>query len=378
MQLGMFMQPVHDVRRDYTRVLEEDRETIVLADRLGFLECWIGEHFSATTEPITAPLVFLATLIERTRRIKLGTGVFCLPLQHPAVVASQAAMFDHLAQGRFQMGIGSGSLSSDLELFKVGGDVDRGAMVRESINTILAIWAGEPPYVIEGEYWDVRLEDRSRAEFGVGEFPKPLQKPHPPIAVSLMAPGSRTPYLAGERGWIPISGANLVQPRYVREHWEQYAAGCEAAGRRPDPSVWRVARSVVVGSSDAEAEDYLLDPDGPMAYWFAYTIAGFRNRGALHLLRPDEHAADGGEPPEEDWTAIARSMVAWGSPATVAEKIAALRDETGDFGVLTVTAHEWDDADFARRSLTRLAREVMPRFGFAAPVAAAAPAAALG
>ena len=238
-------------------------------------------------------------------------------------------------------------------------------MVRESIDHILSLWANDPPHVYEGEYWDIRVEDRSRAEFGVGAIPKPFQRPHPPIAVSLMAPGSRSPYLAGERGWIPISGANLVQPRYIGEHWEKYAAGCEAAGRRPDPGIWRVGRSVIVGSSDAEAEDYLVDPDGAMAYWFAYTIAGFRNRGALHLLYPDGHTGD--EPP--DWTDIARSMVAWGSPDTVAEKIAALRDTVGDFGVLTVTAHEWDDPEFCRRSLTRLAEEVMPRF---APARAAA------
>lgn len=359
MQLGMFMQPVHDVRRDYTKVLEEDREIVILADRLGFRECWIGEHISALTEPITSPLVFLATLIESTRNILLGTGVFCLPLQHPAIVASQAAMFDHLARGRFQMGIGTGSLSSDMELFKVNGDIDRGAMVRESIDMILSLWANDPPHVIEGEYWDIRVEDQSRARFGVGAFPRPYQQPHPPIAVSLLGPGSRTSYLAGERGWIPISGANLVQPRYIGGHWEQYAAGCEAAGRCPDPSLWRVARSVMVGSSDAEAEDRLLDPDGAMAYWFAYTMAGFKSRGMLHLLYPDGHEEGA---PAPDWTDIARSMVTWGSPATVAEKIAALRDTVGEFGVLTITAHEWDDADFCRTSMTRLARDVIPRF----------------
>ena len=82
-----------------------------------------------------------------------------------------------------------------------------------------------------------------------------------------------------------------------------------------------------------------------MAYWFAYTIAGFRNRGVLHLIYPDGHPGD----EEPDWTDIARSMVAWGSPDTVAEKISALRDTVGDFGVLTVTAHEWDDPEFCRR-----------------------------
>ena len=66
MRLGMFMQPVHDPKRDYTQALKDDQETIILADKLGFHEVWVGEHVSATAEPITAPLVFLATLIDKT------------------------------------------------------------------------------------------------------------------------------------------------------------------------------------------------------------------------------------------------------------------------------------------------------------------------
>ena len=79
MRLGMFMQPVHDPKRDQTQVIDEDREAIILADKLGFEEVWVGEHAAATVEPITAPLVFLATLLGETKNIKLGTGVFCLP-----------------------------------------------------------------------------------------------------------------------------------------------------------------------------------------------------------------------------------------------------------------------------------------------------------
>ena len=79
MRLGMFMQPVHDPKRDQTQVIDEDREAIILADKLGFEEVWVGEHAAATVEPITAPLVFLATLLGETKNIKLGTGVFvCL------------------------------------------------------------------------------------------------------------------------------------------------------------------------------------------------------------------------------------------------------------------------------------------------------------
>ena len=92
MRLGMFMQPVHNPARNFTQVLQEDRETIILADQLGFEEVFVGEHLTATVEPITAPLVFLATLIEKTRQIKFGTGVFCLPQHHPVQVIVAVAI----------------------------------------------------------------------------------------------------------------------------------------------------------------------------------------------------------------------------------------------------------------------------------------------
>ena len=203
MRLGMFMQPVHDPARNLTKVLEDDRETVKLADQLGYHEVWVGEHTAATSEPITDPLVFLATLIGETENIKLGTGVYCLPHHHPAQIAGQAALFDHLSKGRFQMGVGNGSLSSDVELFEVGGDTDRGAMVCESIEHILGIWAGDPPYDRGGEFWNVKIANVDRIEYGVGAFIKPYQQPHPPIAIPSCRPspaarGSRVS-LAGSR-----------------------------------------------------------------------------------------------------------------------------------------------------------------------------------
>lgn len=358
MRLGMFMQPVHDPKRKFSEVIKEDREAILLADALGFDECWVGEHVSATVEPITAPLVFMASLIEQTKRIKFGTGVFCLPQHHPAQVASQAAFFDHLSDGRFLMGIGTGSLASDVELFGVGGDTDRGEMVRESIDHILAIWEGEAPYNRKGKYWDIKLENVSRIEFGVGEFLKPLQQPHPPIAISIMSPSSGSALMAGERGWIPISGASFLQPRYTSSHWERYAEGAEKAGRQADPDIWRVSRSIVVAPTDEEARDYVLNPDGAICYWFRYLLSSLRARGLQKFVAPDGHP----DPDAVEWHEAAESMVAYGSPATALDKLAALRDQTGDFGVLTLLTHEWDKPAFCQRSMQLLAEEVMPMF----------------
>ena len=358
MRLGMFMQPVHDPKRDQTQVIDEDREAIILADKLGFEEVWVGEHAAATVEPITAPLVFLATLLGETKNIKLGTGVFCLPNHHPAQVAGQSALFDHLSRGRFQMGIGTGSLSSDVELFEVGGDTDRGDMVRESMEHILAIWEGEPPYKREGKYWNVKIEDMGRSDFGVGHFVKPYQQPHPPIAISIMSPKSGSARMAGERGWIPISGAAFLHPRYTSSHWETYAEGCEQAGRTADPEIWRVSRSIVVAPTDEEALDYILNPDGPMSYWYQYFLSSIRTRGLTKFVAPEGHP----DPDSMTWQDIAKEQCTWGSPNTVLDKLVALRDLTGHFGVLTAMAHEWDDKEFCRRSMTTLAKDIMPKF----------------
>ena len=90
-KLGLFTMPMHHPDRDYAAFLAEDQEAIVLADRLGFSEAYVGEHFSSWSERITSPLIFLATVIARTRQIRLGTGVLNLPQTHPATVAAHAS-----------------------------------------------------------------------------------------------------------------------------------------------------------------------------------------------------------------------------------------------------------------------------------------------
>ena len=90
-KLGMFMMPFHHPDRDYAAILTEDQDAVILADRLGYAECYIGEHFSSWSERITSPLIFLASVAPRTRQIRLGTGVINLPQLHPATVAAHAA-----------------------------------------------------------------------------------------------------------------------------------------------------------------------------------------------------------------------------------------------------------------------------------------------
>ena len=159
MNIGTFAMPLHPASRPLVDVLKENAEKIILADQLGFAEAWIGEHFSAATEPICSPLMFLASLLPRTKQIKLATGVICLPNRHPAVVAGEVALFDHLSEGRFIFGIGPGGLASDMELFSnLDGDVRNGRMAG-LISTILKIWSQDPPYDLPGKHWQVKITD---------------------------------------------------------------------------------------------------------------------------------------------------------------------------------------------------------------------------
>ena len=357
-KLGMFTMPFHHPDRDYATILEEDQEAIVLADRLGFTEAFVGEHFSSWSERITSPLIFFATLIPRTTQIRFGTGVINLPQLHPATVAAHAAMFDQLCRGRFIMGIGPGGLASDLEMFDVGQAELRPQMVVESIDAILALWASDPPYEIDGKFWKINLTKSIWPDFKVGWIPRPHQKPHPPIALSILTPNSNSARTAGERGWIPISG-QFFHRRYLKGHWERYVEGCEAVGRRPDPDVWRVSRSILVTGSDQEAEDYLADTTNGLSYYYTFFQYSFGHaRKALFMLKPDLLV------PDEDVTMdmIKRTLIIAGSPRRVLDQLVALRDEVGHFGTLLMGGHDWDRPALWRRSMELLAQDVMPRF----------------
>ncbi len=357
-KLGMFTMPFHHPSRDYTAILEEDQEAIVLADRLGFTEAFVGEHFSTWSERITSPLTFFASVLDRTRQIRFGTGVINMPQVHPVTVAAHVAMFDHLCHGRFIMGIGPGGLVSDFELFDVGDAEARPQMMLESIDTVLKLWAQDPPYRLDGRFWKVSSDKFVWPEFKVGYVPKPLQQPHPPIALSLVTPNSSSAVTAGERGWIPISG-NFFHKRYLRGHWERYVEGCEKVGRRPDPDIWRVSRSILVTETDAEAEDYLADPDNGLSYYYRFFIYNFSTaRKALFMIKPDL------ELPDEAVTVdnVKRGLIIAGSPRRVLDQLVALRDEIGHFGTLLMAGHDWDQPKLWRRSMELLATDVMPVF----------------
>src|SRR3546814_169192 len=192
MKLGYFSMPVHPADRPWHETLREDREAVLLADRLGFHDAFIGEHLTDKYENITSSMIFLASLAAETRTIKLGTGTANLSHSHPALIAAHAAMLDQLTEGRLIFGISPGALPTDAEALGIL-DEDRNQMFAESIEAILAIWSGEAPYDIGDAASRSRITTRQTMipELGTGYFGKPYQQPRPEIVGPVVAPFSK-------------------------------------------------------------------------------------------------------------------------------------------------------------------------------------------
>jgi alkanesulfonate monooxygenase SsuD/methylene tetrahydromethanopterin reductase-like flavin-dependent oxidoreductase (luciferase family) len=358
MRLGLFMMPLHPPERPMHETLAEDTEKSLLADRLGFDELWIGEHFSASSEPIANPMMFMAALAPRTR-LTFATGVINLPNHHPAKVAAEVAQFDHMTGGRFILGIGPGGLASDFELFGNTDARQRGQRMLEAIDTMLAIWGQDPPYDISGPTWTARISQAVIPEFGVGTMPKPYQRPHPPIAITARSVDSYSVRVAAERGWGVVSG-NFVVERVVEGHWRTLSAALAANGKTVSGADWRVVRNFCITESDAEARDRLFDKAGANRYYFHYLSTLARRAGLLETLKPTADTPD----EKVSLEAIIDDCVISGSAKTVLDRLIALRERGGPFGHLMMAGLDWSgpNASWEQETMRRLSQDVMPRF----------------
>lgn len=369
MRLGYFTMPVHPMGRDWSQTLREDREAIVLADRLGYYDAFMGEHLTDACENITNSMMFLATLIHDTKTIKLATGTTNLAQLHPVVVAVNAAMFDHLAQGRFVFGISPGALTSDSEAIGIL-DEDRNKIFAEAIDVILAIWESDPPYNIDfpGNRFKVNFNRTAALDIGVGVLAKPFQKPRPEIVGTVVAPFSPGVVLMGKRDFHPLS-ANFLLSKHLRSHWQNYAKGKAEVGAKADVADWRIARTIFVADDDKTAKRYAVDdPKSPYRHYFEQMHAKMKRGNRLYVFKSHK------EQPDEEITLdyVLDNCVTFGTPNKVADAILKLREETGDFGELVYAGMDWVDPALGKRSMQLMAEEVMPRVNAAVGKSAAA------
>ncbi len=358
MKLGYFAMPMHPMHRSWTETLKEDRAAVILADQLGFHDAFIGEHLTDKLENITNSMLFLATLISDTKTIKLATGTTNLTQTHPALVASHAAMFDHLSEGRFILGISPGNLRSDAEV--LGNlNLDLGKIFAEAIDVILAIWTNEPPYDIDfvDNRFKVSTIKTAALEIGLGYLGKPYQQPYPEIVGTVVAPYSKGVIAMGKRNFHPLS-ANFLLPKWAKTHWHNYAEGKTSIGVTPNSAEWRIARSVFVADDEKVAMSYGGDDSkSPYRFYHNQIRTKFARIGRLGVFKDSES-----QPDEEITTDyVNEKLVIRGTVNHVVDQILLMREDSGDFGEIVYAGIDWVDPTLAKRSMELMATEVMPR-----------------
>jgi alkanesulfonate monooxygenase SsuD/methylene tetrahydromethanopterin reductase-like flavin-dependent oxidoreductase (luciferase family) len=354
MKLGALLMPSHPPERSIREGQLWDLEELRRLDDLGYVEAWIGEHFTAIWEPCPAPDLLIAQALQTTRNIRLGPLGHLLPYHHPVELAHRVAYLDHLAGGRYQLGVGISALPSDHQLFHINGSHQLNRrMTFESLEFMTTLW-NEGPEERQGEFWS--MGDPATEFKTLGYHLRPFQQPHPPIAIAGLTPGSANHKLAGEKGYIPVSFSICPDAARTAQHWDAVLEGAIRSGRRPDRAEWRIIRDVFVAPTDEEA--WRLAIHGATGRcWREFLLPLYLGLGLGSMLKPNQEMRD----EEITLEYLAEHLWLIGSPATVARKVTRLQEETGGFGYLIVLSQDArDESDTWARSLRLLAHEVLP------------------
>jgi alkanesulfonate monooxygenase SsuD/methylene tetrahydromethanopterin reductase-like flavin-dependent oxidoreductase (luciferase family) len=190
-------------------------------------------------------------------------------------------------------------------------------------------------------------------EMGLGTLHKPLQRPHPPIAVPCISRQSAGVKKAAARGFLPFSH-HMVAAEVLMDHWKTYAAGAEDAGRTARPSDWKVARNIFVADTTAEARR--MARSNSLGQCIEYILELTRRGPGLGMWKRDPAMTDA----ECNLDYFQDEVIIAGDPGEVTRRLLELRERIGPFGTLVLVAHDWDDKDRWLHSLELFSREVVP------------------
>jgi limonene 1,2-monooxygenase len=338
LQFGIFLVPFHRLGDNPTLAISRDIEMIELLDRLGYDEAWIGEHHSAGWETIASPELIIAAAAERTKHIRLGSGVTSLPYHHPFLVAQRFVQLDHMTRGRVMLGCGPGALVSDAYMLGIEPSTQRRRM-DEALEAIMALLRCDGPVTRKTDWFEMH---EARLHL------RPYSDPHFPIAVaSTLTPAG--PATAGRHGVGILSlGAGMPGgPSALPGQWRIAEEEAARHGKTMNRRDWRMVMNVHVAETDDIAMEQVRIGER------AETVTYFEDA----LGRPPGRSQD----PLTDGVKAGTTLV--GSPETVARGIQNLIDASdGGFGGFLFRAHDWADREQTWRSYELFARWVMPRF----------------
>ena len=341
------------------QVFSELLEEIDYAEELGFDSVWVPEHHYATPGIIGNPLLLATAISQRTSRINIGTAAVVLPFQHPLRVAEDAALIDVLSDGRFMLGVGRGWQVPEFQAFQVDQTASR-SMFMESVEIIKKAWT-EDKFSHDGEFWS--FED-------VSVFPRPVQKPHPPLYWTVVTPGSYE--RAGSMGFPIIRSLNFVSIDTVEAGTKLYEEQLRKDGKRLSDIDLPLTVKIHVAETDEEA----VRDAAPNAQWFFDALSQFLP-GAPGRPRPSSGYEEYPAAPEKVADQAAADPWSWGacygSPETVLKSMLAYSDRVFTNHWVTWMRIGELPHEKVMRSMELFAKEVMPGLkaqGQALPVAA--------
>ncbi|HEU0167385.1 MAG TPA: LLM class flavin-dependent oxidoreductase [Chloroflexota bacterium] len=341
LKFGIFLAPFHFPGQNPTLAIERDLELIVRLDELDFDEAWIGEHHSAGFEIIAAPEIFIATAAERTRHIRLGTGVSSLPYHHPLWTADRMVLLDHLTRGRAMFGIGPGALVTDAWLVGIEPTRQR-RMMEEALDAIMHLFTSTEPLTVKTDWFTL---NEARLHL------RPYTQPHMEMAVAtVQSPAGVT--LAGKYGLGMLQTGVAIGIRGavdLRRQWDIAQAEADKAGKQVKRENWRLVTPLHIAESRKEAIEDVRKLSAAFAVDYNHKVLG--------------RAVPVDGPPEQIIDKMVESG-SWliGTPDDVVAGIKRLDEASGGFGGLLVMAQEWTTREKVLRSYELLARYVMPHF----------------
>ena len=342
LRFGTFLAPFHPAGENPTLALQRDLELVEHLDRLGYDEAWIGEHHSAGTEIIASPEIFIAAAAERTKHIRLGTGVTSIAYHNPLWVAERMVLLDHLTRGRTMLGCGPGSLPTDSMMLGLN-PTDTRELLEVDLDIIMRLLHGET----------VTAQTKTHTLVDARLHLRPYTQPCFDVAVAAVA-SPTGPRMAGRHGVGLLSiGATLSKDGFdaLGHHWNVVEEQAQKHGQSVSRADWRLVGLMHVAETREQA---YRDVEHGIETWFRY----FQKTAAFPQM-----AVEGGDVKEMIDFINEAGVGAIGTVEDAKAQVQRLWDQSnGGFGAMLLLGHEWANPQATKRSWELIAQHVMPHF----------------
>ncbi len=331
------MPPMHKVGLNPHLALHRNLKLIELLDELGYHEAWIGEHHSAGSELIASPEIFIAAAAERTRHIKLGTGVSSLPYHHPYMLADRIVMLDHLTRGRMMFGVGPGQLTTDAYMLGIDPETQRPRM-EEAFDVIMRLFRGETV---------TRQTDWFTCDQAVLQM-KPYTDFEVAVAASISPSGSK---LAGKygTGLLSIAATDPLGTQMLASHWNIVQENAAENGQIVGRDRWRLMGPMFLGDTLEQAKESCR-----------YGLQWVFNYLSHIIPVGDEPLPTDFDDLVDQMNESGRAVI--GTPEMAIAQIQRLQERSGGFGSYLMLGADFGDWRATVRHYELFAEYVMPHF----------------